>query len=387
MLITDLLLNIFYTHNKLPREDMMQNSNEVNSSQDPMQTITDLVNNLDSGKLEHINYEELKKENDQEAYKNLLHDRVVVRDSSVKNEMMMQRELKASWTFSSMDISPSNTIQVEVAKEFVNSLSSFTREEQAPNILIMGQNGSGKSHLAGAIAHELIMRGKRVLFVNFNTYMYQLLDDRGSEYCRKVGEDMMNNSYDLLVLDDVITGGETFSDYRSGRLSSIIRARNIANVSTVLNINCPSVRELRIIVGDYCFGGILDMIPQVIKLQGSFRTAIDGYDPINDKAAPNEIRARKNIYQNEWKRSSAENISPNTNVGIPLSNTNTNNTNNISNSTSQEVNNKDTYSQENTMNNTFRPTIGNVTNSSFENDNFNDYEDAIYDGSYPGSGF
>lgn len=272
----------------------MHNSDVTASSVDAIEQMDAIVRGLSTGNLAPADYETLRREHDAAANRSMLHTMEAVRDNAVKHELMTQRDLKPSWTFSSMQVGVANQEQVQSVYSFIEEVCNFTGEIQAPGLIIMGQSGSGKSHLAGAAAHELLIRGKKVLFVNFSAYMFQLLDDHCSQYCRTIGEEMNSAEYDVLFLDDVITGTTLFSDYRAGRLSSIIRSRSIANVSTVLTVNCPSIHDLRVIVGEYCFGGILDMVPHVVNLgELFFRGPFGGYDPLKDKNAPQERLARK----------------------------------------------------------------------------------------------
>ena len=76
---------------------------------------------------------------------------------------------------------------------------SFT--DRSENVLAFGNPGSGKTHLLCAIGHELIQKGKRVLFVQCNLLVQNLLiakrDLELSRLLKRLGK------YDALIIDDI----------------------------------------------------------------------------------------------------------------------------------------------------------------------------------------
>ena len=76
---------------------------------------------------------------------------------------------------------------------------SFT--DRCENVLAFGNPGSGKTHLLCAIGHELIQQGKRVLFVQCNLLVQNLLiakrDLELPRLLKRLGK------YDALIIDDI----------------------------------------------------------------------------------------------------------------------------------------------------------------------------------------
>ncbi len=76
---------------------------------------------------------------------------------------------------------------------------SFT--DRSENVLAFGNPGSGKTHLLCAIGHELIQKGKRVLFVQCNLLVQNLLiakrDLELPRLLKRLGK------YDALIIDDI----------------------------------------------------------------------------------------------------------------------------------------------------------------------------------------
>jgi len=76
---------------------------------------------------------------------------------------------------------------------------SFT--DRSENVLAFGNPGSGKTHLLCAIGHELIQKGQRVLFMQCNLLVQNLLiakrDLELPRLLKRLGK------YDALIIDDI----------------------------------------------------------------------------------------------------------------------------------------------------------------------------------------
>lgn len=73
--------------------------------------------------------------------------------------------------------------------------------ERAENVLAFGNPGTGKSHLAAAIGHELIQRGYRVLFTPTFRLVHQLLAAKRDLRLERLLAQL--DRYDVVVLDDI----------------------------------------------------------------------------------------------------------------------------------------------------------------------------------------
>jgi len=73
--------------------------------------------------------------------------------------------------------------------------------DRCENVLAFGNPGSGKTHLLCAIGHELIRKGKQVLFAPCSLLVQSLLvakrDLKLSQYLKKIGK------YDAIIIDDI----------------------------------------------------------------------------------------------------------------------------------------------------------------------------------------
>jgi DNA replication protein DnaC len=73
--------------------------------------------------------------------------------------------------------------------------------ERGENVLLFGLPGRGKTHVACAIGHELVRRGRRVLFTATYALVQRLLGaKRELRLEKELGE---LDSYDAVILDDI----------------------------------------------------------------------------------------------------------------------------------------------------------------------------------------
>lgn len=76
---------------------------------------------------------------------------------------------------------------------------SFLKEKE--NVLAFGNPGSGKTHLLCAIAHELVLQGRRVLFKTCSILVQELLIAKRDLRLSKVLKQL--SKYELLLIDDI----------------------------------------------------------------------------------------------------------------------------------------------------------------------------------------
>ena len=73
--------------------------------------------------------------------------------------------------------------------------------EQGGNVLFFGRHGAGKSHLAAALGHALLEKGRRVLFIRTRELIQQL--QVASRELRLESAIAKLDKFHLLVLDDI----------------------------------------------------------------------------------------------------------------------------------------------------------------------------------------
>ncbi len=106
-------------------------------------------------------------------------------------------ELPADKTLATLDRS---RLPASVARR-LSSLCEGDFVERGANVLIFGLPGRGKTHVASAIGHELVRRGRRVYFTATYALVQRLLSARRDLRLEKELESL--DGYDAVVLDDL----------------------------------------------------------------------------------------------------------------------------------------------------------------------------------------
>ncbi len=112
--------------------------------------------------------------------------------------------------------------------------------------VLLGKNGSGKTHLAAAIANERLAKGDRVAFAN----VPDLLDELRAAYApdaRRRYDDIFRTLAEMpvLILDDL--GAQKSSPWAEEKLYQLLNHRHLARALTVITSNVhPKDMEPRI---------------------------------------------------------------------------------------------------------------------------------------------
>lgn len=143
-------------------------------------------------------------------------------------------------TFSTFEITEDNRRAAAVAKRYADSFESMLPKRGQPEpgrngLFIAGPPGTGKTHLAAAIANHLIAQGRPVVCMT----MIDLLERIKRTYSRgdvdEGGVLKIYKTVPLLVIDDI--GKEPPTEWAISTIYNIINGRYEAYLPTIVTTN------------------------------------------------------------------------------------------------------------------------------------------------------
>ena len=127
----------------------------------------------------------------------LLHDEVERREGKQFQLRLHRANFEHGKSLEDFDF----TFNPQIPKAKVVDLATCTFVDRKENVLMVGQAGVGKSHLAQALGHRAVRRGHTVLFTTASEMFKQLRAGRGDgSYDRRM---LRFTTPDLLIVDDV----------------------------------------------------------------------------------------------------------------------------------------------------------------------------------------
>jgi DNA replication protein DnaC len=137
----------------------------------------------------------------------------------------------ADCTFASFDPVPDTATALGICSQWAKEYRAGTPLRQG--LLLRGNPGAGKTHLAVAILRELVWsdRPRSALFINVPEWLDRLRASYGD------AEPPPNPSgYDIVVLDDL--GAEAWSNWARDRIYSLVNHREQESLLTIVTTNC-----------------------------------------------------------------------------------------------------------------------------------------------------
>jgi len=148
-------------------------------------------------------------------------------------------------TFESWELTLENKQAYEAAKKYADKFDNY--KEKGVGIMMSGTNtGTGKTHLAAAIAIELINQGIPVIMNTMIRLLRKIKDTYDDEIKTKGAESSIIELYstvDLMIIDDL--GKERPTEWVLEKLYDIISARyeNLLPVIITTNYDIDRLRD------------------------------------------------------------------------------------------------------------------------------------------------
>ena len=220
--------------------------------------------------LETLDYQTLRQQYEAAANKEVRQLQQEAQQHRIER-LIAQADLNPEWLFERMDHGdPTLEYAIQTARSFI---SGFEHWEQNGGscVLIYGGYGTGKSTLAGAIAHELIAQHqKSVVFQQWASIVDRLFfgviedPEERTRYRRALEE------VDLLIIDEIGSNRAKLLESQSSFVGHLLRRRRNLSKSIILITN-HAPASLHQAVGDFYFEAIKAFNPVDIQLVGPSR--------------------------------------------------------------------------------------------------------------------
>lgn len=152
-------------------------------------------------------------------------------DKIIKNSKMSKRNL--NYKFENFEVNSNNKKVYQSLKDYSER---FVNLEERKGLILTGNNGVGKTHLACSIANELIKNGIPIIYGTLINLLAELKNTYDND--NNISEMEIIKLYekvDLLVIDDL--GKEKPSEWGLEKLFTIINSRYENNLPVIITTN------------------------------------------------------------------------------------------------------------------------------------------------------
>lgn len=193
-------------------------------------------------------------------------------ESASRQENQTKRRLKVAGfpfqkTLDEFDMSQLND---SVSPVFLRELASCKFIQERKNIVMIGNPGRGKTHIAIALGIRACLQGFRVLFKNASTLSVELTEARDNYQLGKLERQLEKT--DLLILDEL--SYLSFNRYESDLLFKVLSDRS-ERTSTIVTTNLPFSRWTELFENTTMVSALVDRLTfrsHVLDMNGpSFR--------------------------------------------------------------------------------------------------------------------
>ena len=138
-------------------------------------------------------------------------------------------------TFENFKVDNQNVKAFEAVKRYTDDFNKYS--DQGLGFMLSGAYGSGKTHLAAAVAIELINKGVTVVFGTLISLLGKIRETYSEKWTQENELEILEtfSTVDLLIIDDL--GKERASEWSLEKLFSIVNARYENNLPIIITTN------------------------------------------------------------------------------------------------------------------------------------------------------
>jgi len=151
--------------------------------------------------------------------------------------------------------------QPSINQELVRGLMRGEYMDQKENILLIGNSGTGKSHLATALAFQACCQGRAVKFFSTTSLVTQLLERREEKLLSKFHRQLAR--LDLIVLDEL--GYVPFSKAGAELLFECV-SKAYERTSLIVTSNLPFENWAEIMGSERMTGALIDRLTHRVHI-------------------------------------------------------------------------------------------------------------------------
>jgi len=160
-------------------------------------------------------------------------------------------------TLDTFDFKAQSSINEPLIRELMSGEFINKRE----NILLIGNSGTGKTHLACSIAFSACMQGRRVRFYTVTGLVTELLESREEKTLRRLYKQLERQH--LLVLDEL--GYVPFSKLGAELLFEVV-GRAYERNSVIVTTNLPFENWTEVLGSERLTGALLDRLTHRVHI-------------------------------------------------------------------------------------------------------------------------
>jgi DNA replication protein DnaC len=151
--------------------------------------------------------------------------------------------------------------QPSINQSLVRELMTGQYVDRHENVILVGNSGTGKTHIASALAFSACMQGRRVRFHTVGDLVTELTEAREQRQLQRMLRQL--ERHHLIVLDEV--GYVPFSQLGAELLFEVI-SRAYERVSLIITTNLPFEQWTEVCGSERLTGAILDRLTHRVHI-------------------------------------------------------------------------------------------------------------------------